>query len=129
VNTLTPDNLDGLADARLEDAEALLAAGRYDASRYICGYAVELRLKARICRAHGWPEYPPEAPLAQALKTHNLATLLLLSTMHARILGGYAGDWSVVVTWNPERRYDVTSVTAQDAQAMVDATRALMAIL
>lgn len=129
MTSLTPKDLDTLADARLQDAEALLAAERHDASRYICGYAVELKLKARICRAHGWDVYPPVAPLAQPLKTHNLAMLLLLSTMHARILDRYADDWSVVVAWNPERRYDVTPATAQDAQAMIDATRALMAVL
>lgn len=129
MDSLTPDDLDGLADARLADADALLAAGRYDASRYICGYAVELKLKARICRAHGWEKYPPVPPLAQALKTHDLVVLLLLSTMHARIIGEHAGDWSAVVAWNPEQRYAVTAIAAQDAQKMVEATRALMAVL
>ena len=128
MDSLTPDDLDGLADARLQDAEALLAAGRYDASRYICGYAMELKLKARISRAHGWTTYPPAA-LAKALKTHDLEVLLLLSTMHATIFSGYAGHWSIVVEWNPEQRYDVAPVTAQDAQTMIDATRALVAVL
>jgi len=127
--SLTPEDLEGLADARLLDAEALLAAQRYDASRYICGYAVELKLKARICRAHGWDRYPPVAPLAQALKTHNLEVLLLLSTMNARIVNEYAGHWSVVLAWNPEQRYDVNPVAVQDAQTMIDAARALMAVL
>ena len=42
--------LDGLAAARLEDAKVLLASGRYDGAVYMCGYAVEIALKARICR-------------------------------------------------------------------------------
>jgi len=129
VASLTIADLDGLASARLQDAEALLTAGRYDGARYVCGYAVELKLKARICRAHGWAEYPPAAPLAQALKTHNLRMLLLLSTMQATIASGHTGSWSIVVVWNPEQRYDVVPVTAQDAQYMIDATRALMAVL
>lgn len=130
MTSLTPDDLDTLAAARLQDAEALLAAGRYDAARYISGYAVELKLKARICRAHDWAEYPPAAPLASALKTHNLLVLLLLSTMQATIIAAEYGDfWSAVVAWNPEQRYDVTPVTAQDAQTMIDATRALLAVL
>jgi hypothetical protein len=90
---------------------------------------VELKLKARICRAHGWETYPPAAQLAQALKTHHLEVLLLLSTMHARIIGGHAEYWSAVVAWNPEQRYAVAAIAAQDAQKMIDATRALMAIL
>jgi HEPN domain-containing protein len=129
VDSLTAADLEALAAARLQDAEALLAAGRYDASRYICGYAVELRLKARICRAHGWATYPPAAQLAQALKTHNLEVLLLLSTLHARIIGEHGEYWSAVVAWNPEQRYVVTALTAQDAQKMIDATGALMAFL
>jgi hypothetical protein len=43
--------LDRLARARLEDAKALLAATRYDGAVYLCGYAVEVALKARTCRA------------------------------------------------------------------------------
>lgn len=129
MDSLTINDLDELAVARLQDAEALLAAGRFEGARYVCGYAVELKLKARICRAHGWAEYPPAAPLAQALKTHNLRMLLLLSTMHATILAEHGEYWWVVVSWTPEQRYAVVPVTAQDAQAMIGAARALMAVL
>lgn len=127
--SLSIADVEVLAEARLHDAEALFAAGRYDGARYVCGYAVELKLKARISRAHGWSVYPPTAPLAQPLKTHDLEVLLLLSTMHATIIGGHGGLWSAVVAWNPEQRYAVTAFTAQDAQKMIDATRALMAVL
>ena len=34
--------LDRIARARLEDAKALLQAGRYDGATYLCGYAVEV---------------------------------------------------------------------------------------
>jgi HEPN domain-containing protein len=43
-------DLRAIARALLRDAEALLAAKRYDGAFHICGYAVELALKARICR-------------------------------------------------------------------------------
>jgi hypothetical protein len=129
VASLTVDDLDGLADARLLDAEALLGARRYEGARYVCGYAVELKLKARISRAHGWAMYPPVAPLAPALKTHHLEVLLLLSTMHAKILTEHSDDWSVVVAWHPEQRYEVTPLAAQDAQRMIEAARTLMAVL
>jgi len=42
-------DLQKMAQAKLEDAEALLQAKRYDSAVYICGYAIELALKARIC--------------------------------------------------------------------------------
>jgi hypothetical protein len=40
--------LDSIAAARLGDAKALLAAG----------YAVEVSLKARVCRVLKWPDFP-----------------------------------------------------------------------
>ena len=38
--------LDIIDRARIEDAEALLTAGRFDGATYLCGYAVEVALKA-----------------------------------------------------------------------------------
>jgi hypothetical protein len=43
------DELHRIAQARLEDAEALFRSGRYDGAIYIGGYAIEMALKARIC--------------------------------------------------------------------------------
>ncbi len=42
--------LDLIAEARLNDGRALFAAGLYDSASYLCGYAIEVSLKARICR-------------------------------------------------------------------------------
>lgn len=126
--SLTIADLDALADARLQDAEALFAATRHEGARYLCGYAIELKLKARICRAHFWSSYPP-AQLAGPLKTHKLDVLLLLSTLHGTILAQHAAYWSVVVAWDPEQRYVPAPVTAQDARTMIDAAKALMAVL
>ncbi len=39
-----------IARARLKDAEVLAASRRYEGAIYLCGYAVELGLKARICK-------------------------------------------------------------------------------
>ena len=50
--------LDAMAQARLADSKALLAAGRYDGASYHCGYSVEVALKARICRVFNWPDFP-----------------------------------------------------------------------
>jgi HEPN domain-containing protein len=46
-----------IAEARLTDATALLDAKRYDGATYLCGYAVELTLKASICKTLNWPEF------------------------------------------------------------------------
>jgi hypothetical protein len=45
---ISTKDLRAIARARVRDAEVLLAAKRYDGAFYICGYAVELLLKARI---------------------------------------------------------------------------------
>ena len=45
------------AKARVEDADALFNALRYDGAVYICGYAIEMGLKARICRTLKWPGF------------------------------------------------------------------------
>jgi hypothetical protein len=47
-----------LLESRLKDAKALLAAKRYDGSVYLCGYSVEIGLKARICRTLKWDGFP-----------------------------------------------------------------------
>jgi len=54
----TKNELRTLARARLKDAQILFTAKRYDAATYLCGYAVELALKARICQTLGWTFFP-----------------------------------------------------------------------
>ena len=126
---LTADDFDGLAAARLGDAAVLFAAGRYEGARYVCGYAIELKLKGRICKAHGWKTYPPVSELNTALRTHNLNVLLLLSTQEDTIVRDYGAFWSVVSLWSPELRYNVAATPAQDAHDMIEATRLLLAVL
>ncbi len=46
----TRNELKELAKLRLAEAEKLCDAGYYDGAAYLCGYAVEFALKARICR-------------------------------------------------------------------------------
>jgi HEPN domain-containing protein len=69
--TLSHRDLRDLVQERLNDAEALLAAGRYDAAAYMCGYVLEMALKACICRRLREREYP-ESALEGKFKTHKL---------------------------------------------------------
>jgi hypothetical protein len=125
------DDLDSLADERLADAHALLAAGRFAGAHYMCGYAMEMKLKSRICKTHEWAEYPPQTGdrMAQALKTHKLAELLLFTGLERTILAGHTDQWSAVVAWDPEQRYRPSAITAEQAQTMIGATAALMVVL
>jgi HEPN domain-containing protein len=47
---MTRWDLQKLAEDRLLDAEALLAAGRWSAAYYLAGYAVECAIKACIAK-------------------------------------------------------------------------------
>jgi len=122
--------LDRIAQARLEDAKALHQAGRFDGAIYLCGYAVEVALKARICRILNWPEFPSTGGEFQAYRsfqTHQLEVLLHLSGQEQRVKQNHFTEWNTVVVWNPESRYDVIGTAQQgSADAMIRAAEQLL---
>lgn len=86
----------------------LLGANRADGAGYVCGYAVELALKARICETLNWPGFPEnrrEFENFASFRTHKLDVLLTLSGQERRIKSDYFSEWSAVVSWDPETRY------------------------
>lgn len=120
-----------IARARLRDARALYQDRRYDGAIYICGYAIELGLKARICRTlrwtNGFPQTRAEFQSYQSFRTHDLDTLLRLSGIEPRIKTTFLADWSIVATWNPEARYQATGTTSRsDARDMIDSSGVLL---
>ena len=123
-------DLQKMAQAKLEDAEVLLQAQRYDSAVYICGYAVELALKARICLVLNWNGYPSdnaEFQKYQSFKTHDLKVLLRLSGTEGIMTNKYKSEWSAVNTWNPELRYKLVGSTSfQTASSMITNTKTLL---
>jgi HEPN domain-containing protein len=122
--------LQELARARLKDARVLYAKGRYDGAVYVCGYAVELALKARICQTLRWAGFPQtrgEFDNYRSYQTHNLEVLLHLSGIEQRILLNYLTDWSIVSNWTSELRYSPSGTASQlDAKNMIDSTANLL---
>ncbi|MCP4107068.1 MAG: HEPN domain-containing protein [Desulfobacteraceae bacterium] len=115
-----------IARARLKDAEALFNARRYDGAVYLCGYAIELALKNRICKTLKWEEYPVSKKLNN-FKTHDLALLLQLAGIEKKISTTFFAEWSIVSEWNSELRYqEIGSVTKDEAQLMIDSTKILL---
>lgn len=104
-------DLRAIAEAQLEDARVLLNNNRIDgAGYYLCGYAVELALKARICSTLNWQGFPAtvsEFKNFSSFKTHKLDVLLTLSGQEQQIKSQYLSEWSAVATWDPEVRYKV----------------------
>ena len=77
-----------IARGRLRDAEVLHRARRYDGAVYLCGYAVELFLKARACRTLRWQGFPAsdrEFRGLQSFRTHDLETLLHLTGVESKV--------------------------------------------
>ena len=68
VLVLSAADLKAIARARLADAAALLKAGRFDDLPYVCGYVVELALKARTCRTLKWPGFPEKGANSKGCK-------------------------------------------------------------
>jgi hypothetical protein len=129
---ISTKELRDISQARLRDAEVLLQAKRFDGAFYLSGYAVELALKARICRTLKWPDFPAtqqEFKGLQSVKTHDLEVLLKFSGVEARIKTKHLQEWSPVVDWNPEKRYQAIGLSPQRATDMVMYVKRLLKVL
>jgi len=126
-------DLEKIATARIKDAEVLLNARRYDGAIYLCGYAVEIALKARICKTLGWSGYPSttrEFANYQSFKTHSLDVLLSLSGIEQKIKVELFAEWSAVAEWDPEIRYKpIGSATKKETKFMIDSSKKLLGVL
>ena len=120
--------LRSLSAARLEDARVLYGNGRYNGAAYICGYAVELALKARICDTLDVAAYPEHLP---GFKIHKLNTLLLLSGREKYVIRNHKTIWNLATAkWDPDLRYQATNtISAQEAQTLIRETANLLPLL
>ena len=142
---LTVRQLREIARERIKDAEALFAAERYEGGMYICGYAVEIGLKARICKTLHWPTFPQtdsefggQNRKFSPFKTHQLNLLLSYSGREDQIRNRFSAQWSLVDSWDPQSRYNptiksISATTARDkavlkarARQMIDSATILL---
>jgi HEPN domain-containing protein len=118
---------------RLRDAQVLLKAKRLDGAFYLSGYAVELALKARICRTLKWREFPQsgrEFEDFKSLRTHDLEVLRKFSGIEERVTAKALREWSVVTKWNPEKRYQAIGMLKPlEASEMVKYVERLLEVL
>lgn len=122
-----------LAKGRLKDAEVLFTAKRYDGAIYLCGYAIEVALKARICRTLKWEGYPStrkEFEGYQSFRVHDLDVLLHLSGVETKIKTQYLTAWSVVASWDPTLRYrPIGSGERNDAHDLIQSAHIIIGVL
>jgi hypothetical protein len=110
-----------LSETRVEDAEALLRAGRWAAAYYLLGYAVECGLKACAARQFRQDEVP-EKTVVTDFYTHRLDKLLGISgvkadlELRAGVDQAFQVNWNTVRDWSETSRYDhsTTEVKARD---------------
>ena len=126
-------DLRGMAHEYLHAAKLPRTRRSYDVAVYLCGYAMEIALKARICRTLRWAGFPStggEFQHVKSVQTHLFEALILFSGVEARVKPALASDWSVVKKWAPEQRYSpVGTQTAADAAEMIAATATLLKVL
>lgn len=123
-------DIKAIAKARLKDAQVLLRGNRFEGAIYLCGYAIELALKARICQTLKWGGYPAsngEFSDYRSFKTHDLDVLLHLSGIEDKVKATLLAEWSAIAQWSPESRYSlIGKATRSDASLMVTSTKVLL---
>lgn len=116
----------------MNDATVLFVNGRTAGAHYVCGYAVEMALKARICRTLNWlgfPESRNEFENYTSFRTHKLDVLLSLSGEEQRIKADHIQQWSYVAEWNPEVRYSADTADRSEVALMISSTETLLRVL
>jgi hypothetical protein len=117
--------LQRLALDRVEDAQVLLAAGRWSSAYYLLGYAVELGLKSCILRhiQETGVLFQKESYRDELRKcwTHKFATLVQIAELEEtpdKLIPPntvLAAKWAVVNKWSEADRYsDKTEANARE---------------
>jgi hypothetical protein len=109
-----------LTELRIEEAEVLLKAKKYDGAYYLAGYAVEFGLKACIAkktRRYGCPD----KDFAAKCFSHKVEQLVELADLRAALRSDAAlmVNWAIVKDWTEQSRFE--RKTRADAQALFDA--------
>lgn len=129
------DDIKKLASERFKDAECLQTNQRFEAAYYLAGYAVELLLKARVCKTLGIEDFFDfDNPLKKKIKNdgnlyrpfrvHDLEQLLVLSGIYTEFENKIASDnnfkaaWSIIEKWNENSRY-LTERTETDVKDLL----------
>ncbi len=126
---MNPAQLQRLAQLRIDDAQALLSAGRWAAAYYLTGYAVECALKSCVLRyLNDTGKIFEDADYLKRLSgcwTHDFTKLVNLAGMdaefgNARKANATLNDyWLLAVNWSETSRYWET--TEDDARKVFEA--------
>ena len=123
-------DLQGLAEERLGDAEALFTSNRYGGAYYLVGYAVECGLKACIAKLTRAEDFYDKT-LAKNIFKHDLEELANHARLDMKQFGKtdlvFASNWAQVKDWSEESRYEThTQMEADQIQAVQDRDHGVM---
>ncbi len=109
--TLSRRDAQRIAEAKLNDALLLAQHQRYSTAYYLCGYAVEIGLKAAVARTIQAETIPAKGTIDRVF-THDFARLVTLSGLggalsDARKSERFEANWSAVSKWSPDSRYAI----------------------
>jgi hypothetical protein len=117
-------DLQGIAETRIQESSALLAAGFPDGAYDPAGYAIECALKACIAKRTREHDFPEKA-LATRSYTHKLQDLLIVAELKTELEETLQADptveasWAIVKDWSEESRYEKR--TLQEAEILLRA--------
>jgi HEPN domain-containing protein len=111
-----------IAEARLRESKALLAAGFSSGAYYLAGYAVECALKA--CIAKRTQEYDFPEKESRNYYSHDLEELLAFAKLRIELDQSLRANvamktnWIIVQDWSEESRYDRTKTDQEAAELL-----------
>ena len=120
------NDLKDLSITRAKEAKVLYRNHLYDGCVYLCGYVVELSLKAMICKHLAISEYPDDGKMKSVFSTHEFDRLQLLAGLSKEIdmvaKPRLFKNWSLLTTWSPSHRYKpIGTYNQQNANEMLKA--------
>lgn len=108
---------------RIEEAEILFKAGKWDGAYYVAGYSVECALKACIIKKLMATDAFPDKKFSDQCYQHNLTLLLRLAGLEDELnrSGPVAANWADVKNWTEQSRYEYgrDAKTVQDFLAAI----------
>lgn len=141
----TRTGLIALTNQRLADADALLQTANTDAAFYIGGYAVELALKAAICKTLDRDDFYEtdrsnrsvmyvQDKVMREFKTHNFSDLLILSGLSTKLNTAIQADAALeqawadfkFMGWSEQSRYELGNRTAGEVVNFVENTKTVV---
>lgn len=108
---ITRDDFQTHADAKLDEAEVLLSAGRWSGGLYLAGYAVELAIKACIIKKLMATDAFPDKEFSRKCYTHELSELFKQAGLGTAFDAAMSADpiltdnWKTVSSWSEAYRY------------------------